>query len=341
MDKEKNIQEFQIPQEFSGKRADIALSHLLSGFTRSQVKRLIDKELILIEGKPVKPSKRLSGGEDVSVTMLPLESLEAQPQDIPIEILYEDNDIVVVNKPAGITVHPGAAVGNKTLVNALLYRCKDLSGIGGKLRPGIVHRLDKYTSGVMVVAKSDSAHWSLVDQFKSRKVEKRYLALAVGNVKGESGSFSSLIGRHPTNRIKMSTRAKAGREALTLWRIIKRYQYATLVEVLPKTGRTHQIRVHFAENGYPLLGDRVYGQKKHKSDLIEVASKNLGRQALHALSLSFTHPRTGEFVEFQAPLPDDIKEVIRMLEERMGVSDNMNLHQAQPGDHSKFVKKGG
>lgn len=318
MNRERNTQEFRVPREFSGKRADITMSHLLSAFTRSQVRRLIDEGLILVDGRLVKPSKKLRGGESIFVIQLPPLPLEAEPQNIPVPILYEDDDIVVVNKPAGMTVHPGAGAGDGTLVNALLYSCRGLSGIGGKLRPGIVHRLDKDTSGVMVVAKGDLAHESLVNQFKSRRVEKLYLAIVAGNVKGESGSFSSLIGRHPKDRIKMSTKARVGKEALTLWRIIERYKCATLVNVKPKTGRTHQIRVHFAENGYPILGDRVYGPRRHKSDSLELVSKSLGRQALHALSLCFAHPRTGESMEFHAEIPDDIKRVINILEEQEG-----------------------
>jgi 23S rRNA pseudouridine1911/1915/1917 synthase len=314
MRKEGDTQTFRIPIELSGKRADVAFSHLLSGLTRSQIRKLIDERLILVEGKPLKPSKKLSGGEMVSVTLPPPEPLEAEPQDIPVTILYEDDDIVVVDKPAGMTVHPGAGVPDGTLVNALLYRCKGLSGIGGKIRPGIVHRLDKDTSGVMVVAKNDFAHQALINQFKSRKVKKKYLALVVGDIKGESGSFSSHIGRHPINRIKMSTKAKTGKEALTLWKVIKRYRDATLVEAEPKTGRTHQIRVHFAENRYPLLGDRIYGPRKHKSEFLETASKALGRQALHASTIGFTHPRTDEYMEFHAPLPDDMKKAINILE---------------------------
>jgi 23S rRNA pseudouridine1911/1915/1917 synthase len=316
--REKKTQKFRVPIEFAGKRADIALSHFLSDLSRSQIRRLIDEGLILIEGKLVKPSKKLSGDESVSVIQLPCPPLEAEPQDIPVPILYEDDDIIIVNKPAGMTVHPGTGVRDGTLVNALLYRCRSLSGIGGKLRPGIVHRLDKDTSGVMVVAKGYLAHEFLVNQFKSRRVEKVYLAIVAGSIKGESGSFSSLIGRHPTDRIKMSMMARVGREALTLWRVIKRYEYATLVDVKPKTGRTHQIRVHFAENSYPIIGDRVYGPRRHKSDLLESASKSLGRQALHALSLCFTHPKTGEYMKFHAEIPDDIKRVINLLEEQEG-----------------------
>jgi 23S rRNA pseudouridine1911/1915/1917 synthase len=315
MNREKNKQEFHMPPEFSGNRADIALSHLLPDLSRSQVRRLIDEGLILVEGKLIKPSKKLSGGESVSVIQLPSRPLEAEPQDIPLPILYEDEEIVVVNKPAGMIVHPGAGVRDGTLVNALLYRYRNLSGIGGKLRPGIVHRLDKDTSGVLVVAKGYLAHESLVNQFKFRRVEKVYLALVAGRIKVDSGTFSSLMGRHPTDRMKMSMRTRVGKEALTSWRVIKRYEFATLVDVRPKTGRTHQIRVHFADNSYPILGDKVYGPRRHKSDLLELTSKSLGRQALHALSLCFTHPRTGERMEFHTEIPDDMKRVINMLEE--------------------------
>jgi 23S rRNA pseudouridine1911/1915/1917 synthase len=307
----------QIPLSFSGKRADIVFSRLLPGLTRSQIRRLIEEGLILVEKKPIKPSKKLSGGETVSIKLLPPEPLEAKPQNIPLQVLHEDEDIVVVDKPAGISVHPGAGIKEGTLVNALLYICKGLSGIGGKVRPGIVHRLDKDTSGVMVVAKNDFAHQALINQFKSRTVSKSYVALVLGKVKGEEGSFSSPIGRHPTNRIKMSSRAKTGKEALTLWKVIKRYEGVTMVEAEPRTGRTHQIRVHFADNGYPLLGDRVYGPVRHKSDLLNTVSRSLGRHALHASTIGFVHPRSGERVEFHAPLPNDMMEVIDILESRL------------------------
>ncbi|HXG31460.1 MAG TPA: RluA family pseudouridine synthase [Thermodesulfobacteriota bacterium] len=322
--KEGRRETFQIPSDFSGKRADVVFSSLLPGLTRSQVRRLIDDGFILIEGKPIKPSKKVTGGETVSVVLPPPEPLLAEPEDIPLDILYEDDDIVVVNKPAGMTVHPGAGIKRGTLVNALLFRCGGLSGIGGKIRPGIVHRLDKDTSGVMVVAKNDFTHQALVNQFNSRRVEKRYIALVLGNVKGECGSFSSPIGRHPTNRVRMSTRAKTGKEALTLWRVIKRYGEVTMVEAEPKTGRTHQIRVHFAENGYPLLGDRVYGSRKYGSHLLEEVSKCLGRQALHASKIGFIHPRSGRFLEFYAPIPDDMKRVIDLLEEQTGAGDGLD-----------------
>jgi len=313
MSKEGITETVQIPHDFSGKRADITFSRLLTGHTRSQIRKLIEEGLILVEGRRTKPSKKLRGGETVSITLLPPQPIEAKPQDISIEILFEDDDLLVVNKPPGLTVHPGAGTRDGTLVNALLFRCTGLSGIGGKIRPGIVHRLDKDTSGVMVVAKNDFAHHALTGQFKSREVKKRYLALVSGKISVESGSFTSPIGRHPTNRIKMSTKAKTAKEALTLWRVVKRYANVTMVEAEPKTGRTHQIRVHFAENGHPVLCDRIYGNKKPASNLYDSVSKKIGRQALHASTIGFSHPRTGEYVEFQASVPDDMKELIDIL----------------------------
>ncbi len=315
MVKEEKSETFRIPPEFAGKRADVVLSQLLPGLTRSQVKRLIDDKNVLVGGEPIKSSRKFEAGEAVHVTIPPPGSMEAEPEEIPLNVLFEDENIIVVDKPPGMTVHPGAGVKKGTLVNALLYRCKDLSGIGGKIRPGIVHRLDKNTSGVMVVAKNDISHNSLVEQFKNRTVEKRYLAIVEGVMKKESGSFSSRIGRHPTSRIKMSSRKDGGREALTLWKVLKRYKNSTLVEAEPKTGRTHQIRVHFSENGHPILADEIYGRKGRKSGALNAAAKAIGRQALHASKLGFTHPRTRKYMEFTAPMPEDIKTALNILEE--------------------------
>jgi 23S rRNA pseudouridine1911/1915/1917 synthase len=315
MNKEDKTETFIVPAELSGKRADIALSHFLEGHTRSQIKRLIEEKLILVGGEAVKPSRKLEGGELVRVTLPAPTPLDVMPEDIPLDILYEDDYIAVVDKPPGMTVHPGAGVGSGTLVNALLFRCKNLSGIGGKIRPGIVHRLDKDTSGVMVVAKNDVAHNSLVNQFKTRAVRKKYLAIVEGNIREESGVFSSKIGRHPVDRKKMSSKARSGRESLTNWKVIKRFEDASFVEAEPRTGRTHQIRVHFSENGYPILADAVYGYKKHKSAAVASAAKKIGRQALHASNIGFFHPHTQEFVEFTAPLPLDMSEALNILAE--------------------------
>jgi len=304
-----------VTPELAGMRADIALSKVLQGQTRSRVKRLIEEGNVLIGGEPIKSSRKLEQGEEVSVKIPPPESLEAEPEEIPLTVLYEDEDVIVIDKPAGMTVHPGAGVKRGTLVNALLFKCKDLSGIGGKIRPGIVHRLDKNTSGVMVVAKNDMSHDSLVRQFKDRTVKKKYLAIVEGAIKKDSGSFSSKIGRHPTQRIKMSSKASSGRESLTNWRVLKRFEKAALVEAEPKTGRTHQIRVHFSENGHPILADVLYGPKKYRTSRLERAAMEIGRQALHASSLGFTHPRTGKFMEFTAPVPQDMKKALNILEE--------------------------
>jgi len=314
MIKEERKEIFEVSDELSGKRADVVLSHFLSDHTRSQIKKLIDDKHVLVNGKPIKPSKKFEEGEILHVTLPIPVSIDAQPEEIDIEIIYEDSSIIVVNKPAGMVVHPGAGVKGGTLVNALLYNCQDLSGIGGKIRPGIVHRLDKDTSGVIVVAKNDRSHNSLVSQFQSRTVKKRYLAIIQGNLKNESGSFASPIGRDPVNRIKMSSKSKSGKESLTFWKVIKKFEGASLVEAEPKTGRTHQIRVHFSENGYPLLADKIYGHGKQRNKILSDAAKKIGRQALHASKIGFTHPESGDWVEFTVPFPDDMKQALNYLE---------------------------
>lgn len=313
MSKENKTQVLEITKELSGKRADVVLSEFLHEHTRSQIKKLIDDKRVSVKDNTIKPSTKLAQGDLVQITLPEPEPLDLAPEDLSIELLYEDECIAVVDKPAGMTVHPGAGVKNGTLVNALLYKCEDLSGIGGKIRPGIVHRLDKDTSGVMVVAKNDQAHNSLVEQFKTREVKKRYIAVVEGNVKGESGEIDSVIGRHPTNRIKMSSQTKSGRESVTKWKTLERYGHATLLEAEPKTGRTHQIRVHFSESGYPILADKVYGTKKIKNDVLKRASKLMGRQALHAAELGFKHPLTGKFLKFKSPLPEDMENTIEFL----------------------------
>ncbi len=269
--------------------------------------------MVLVNGRLVKPSKRLSGGEEVLVTILPPEPIRLEPEELPIPIIYQDDHIVVVDKPPHVSVHPGAGISTGTLVNALLTICGSLSGIGGKLRPGIVHRLDKDTSGVIVVAKNDRAHRLLANQFKSRLVEKTYLAIVTGVMKGEAGTIDAPIGRHPAERKKMSTKSKAGRAALTEWRVLERLNGATLLEVRPKTGRTHQVRVHLKELGYPLLGDRLYGPKKYPSPILGRAAKALGRHALHASSLAFDHPCSGQRVRFEAPMPGDMEDALKLL----------------------------
>lgn len=308
----------EIPREFAGQRADVFLSGFLRGLSRSSIKKHIGLGNILIDRKTFKPSRIITGGESLSVNIPPPEPCGIKGEEIDVEVVYEDRDVIVVNKPAGMVVHPGAGVTSGTLVNALVYRCEDLSGIGGEMRPGIVHRLDKETSGVMVVAKNDRAHKSLSEQFKTRETEKQYVAIVSGEMKKNSGVFSSPIGRSPSNRVKMTSFSRAGRDAETRWEVIERLHGATLVSVWPKTGRTHQIRVHFSENGFPVLADKVYGGKKSRPRNSRVLGALIKRHALHARSLGFTHPATGKRIELSAEIPEDMVSVVDFLRRQNG-----------------------
>ncbi len=308
----------EIPREFAGQRADVFLSGFLRDLSRSSIKKHIELGNILIDHKTFKPSRIISGGESLSVSIPPPDPCCIKGEEIDVEIVHEDRDIIVVNKPAGMVVHPGAGVTGGTLVNALVHMCGDLSGIGGEMRPGIVHRLDKETSGVMVVAKNDRAHRSLSGQFKSRETEKEYVAVVSGEMKKSSGVFSSPIGRSPSNRVKMTSFARAGRDAETRWEVIERLCGATLVSVWPKTGRTHQIRVHFSENGFPVLGDKVYGGRKSRPKNSRASGALIKRHALHARSLGFTHPATGKRIELSAEIPEDMVSAIDSLRRQSG-----------------------
>ncbi|MGB9790677.1 MAG: RluA family pseudouridine synthase [Thermotoga caldifontis] len=292
----------------AGQRLDLfLLSRLPKIISRSFLQKLIKEGQIRVNGRIEKPSYRVKPNDEITLPDRPApRQLEILPEPIELEILYEDQDIIVVNKPAGMIVHPIPSHTSGTLVNALLYHCKDLQGIGGELRPGIVHRLDKDTSGVMVVAKNDLAHRSLSQQFKNRDVFKMYLALVQGRPEKSEGEIQINVARHPTLRVKMTV-AKEGRVALTHYRVLKSFgQLGSLVAAYPKTGRTHQIRVHMKYIGHPILGDRLYG----RADPIPV-----DRQMLHASILQFTHPRTGERMKFIAPLPEDFKAALRRLYE--------------------------
>ncbi len=308
------IKRIKMPSTYSGKRVDVALAKLLPSLTRVQIKRLLDNNNILINEKSTKPSKIISGGEIVNVILPPPEKLDLLPENIDIEFIYEDKDIVVLNKPPGISVHPGAGIKSGTLVNALLHRCKDLSGIGGVIRPGIVHRLDKDTSGIMVVAKNDIAHQKLVEQFKARLVKKRYLALIVGKPKDEKGTISLPLGRHKINRIKISSITNRSKEAVTNWKVLKKFNKLSYIQAEPLTGRTHQIRVHLSESGYPIVGDKLYGINKYSDKYLKLISTKASRQMLHAYSLSFNHPVTNDFVTFNAPLSPDFEKVLSYIE---------------------------
>jgi len=308
---------FQITSKDQGMRIDQYLSETNLNLSRSQAKKLIEERDILLNEKTAKPSVHLKTGDKVSGIIPEPEPLLLKAESLPLTILYEDPSIIVIDKPPGMVVHPAYGNPSGTLVNALIYHCKDLTGINGVLRPGIVHRLDKDTSGVMVVAKDDEAFHKLTKQFKNRTVEKVYLAIAYGKFSEDEGLIDSAIGRHPSQRKRMSTHAKRGRAAITRWKVAERFDGFTLLEIFPQTGRTHQIRVHLSSMGHPILGDPLYGRKGKPGSIhdpvLKECVKRMDRQALHAHRLGFNHPRTGERVQFVSPIPQDMGEVLEWL----------------------------
>lgn len=283
----------------AGKRLDLFLKDKLPDYSRARLQAWIKEGRARVDGRPAKASAILRGGETIEFEPGELPPLRAEPEDLPLEVLYEDDDVVVVNKPAGLVVHAGAGHFRGTLVNALLHRFGKLSEVGGALRPGVVHRLDKLTSGVLVVARTDSAHRRLAAQFSSRKVEKVYVALVHGVMKRDSGRIEKPIGRDPVRRVRMAAGVAGGREALTEYRVLRRFARHTLVEVRIGTGRTHQIRVHLASIGHPVAGDRLYGAPKPDPDR--------GRFFLHASRIAFQSPSSGRRVEITAPLPPELE----------------------------------
>jgi len=292
-------------------RLDLFISSQLEGETRAAVQRLIEAGNILVDGHPARASQKLKGGEQVTVEIPAPAEAAPKAESIPLEVLYEDHDLIVINKPAGMVVHPGPGNSSGTLVNALLAHCTDLSGIGGELRPGIVHRLDKGTSGVLVAAKNDRAHQGLSAQFHVHSVKRIYQALVFGNPPEDSGKIEGIIGRHPTERLRQSLKARHGKHSATRWRVKERYGRISLMELRLETGRTHQIRVHLTESGFPLLGDPLYPDGGRVNNLADPRLKkmitSLGRQALHARTLGFIHPVTAEYLEFSSPLPADLQ----------------------------------
>ena len=285
-----------------GVRLDQFLASQQTGLTRSRLHALIAEGLVLLNGQPARPSQRVRQGDLISLTVPPPRELMLAPQAIPLTAVYQDETLIVIDKPAGLSVHPGPGHSDGTLVNALLARCPDIQGIGGVIRPGIVHRLDKDTSGLMVAAKAEEAHQSLSAQFKEHTVTKGYLALVVGVVEPASGQIDAPIARDPRHRKRMAV-VMGGREARTRYRVAQRFDGYSLLEVYPETGRTHQIRVHLAYLGHPLLGDGVYGKR----------SPLLDRHFLHAHHLGFRHPTSGELIEFRSDLPDDLRRAVETL----------------------------
>jgi 23S rRNA pseudouridine1911/1915/1917 synthase len=310
--------ELIFPCDGKQERLDIFISQEIGNLTRSAARRLIEEGMVLVEGTPQKPSLKLKGGECITVRIPPPAPAAPVAEEIPLAILYEDSDIIVVNKPSGMVVHPGAGTFSGTLVNALLAHCSDLSGIGGEVRPGIVHRIDKDTTGVLVVAKNDSAHQALARQFEAHSIKRVYVSLVYGSPKEDKGRIEAAIGRHPVDRKKMSGGSRRGRQAVTHWKVLGRYQGVSLLRITLETGRTHQIRVHLSEAGYPLLGDAVYGGGGRlanvRDPVLRRLVKDLGRQALHAKTLGFIHPATGEYLEFDTDIPDDMARIIHYLE---------------------------
>jgi 23S rRNA pseudouridine1911/1915/1917 synthase len=288
--------------DVAGERLDVFVARRMPGLTRSRVQRLIDDGFITVRAARAKPGLRLERGQVVVVRVPEPQEAAAQAEAIPLDIIHEDADLLVINKPAGMTVHPAPGHPSSTLVNAILAHCRDLSGVGGVLRPGIVHRLDRETSGAIVVAKSDAAHQSLARQLEDRSVEKTYLALVTGTPTPQEGVIDAPIARDPRNRQRMAI-VEGGRPAVTAYRVIERFSGASLVEARPRTGRTHQIRVHLAAVGHPIVGDRVYGKP----------SPLVARQFLHAHRIGFAHPRTGERVQYEAPLSDDLRAALEKL----------------------------
>ena len=298
---------YTINKELAGNRIDKVLPTLDENLTRVMAQKLIEQENVKVNGKSVKTSYKLNENDKVEVEIPEVKEISIKAQDISVEVLYEDNDIIVVNKPKGLVVHPANGNPDGTLVNALMKICKGtLSGIGGEIRPGIVHRLDKDTSGVLIVAKNDKAHLALCKQIKNREVKKTYLALTRGIIKENEATINMPIGRSTTDRKKMAV-VKTGKEAITHFKVLERFKENTLLEINLETGRTHQIRVHLSQIGYPIVGDMVYSNGKNKF--------GVQGQMLHAWKIKFMHPITGKGMEIEAPLPPYFKDVLEKLKE--------------------------
>ena len=296
--------EYTVTDSDTGSRLDVFLSAQPDNPSRSNIQKMIAEGNVSVNGQVKRANYKLRPADNIVMTYQPPQEIEAAPEDIPLDILYEDSDIIVVNKARGMVVHPAAGVYTGTLVNALLYHCGDeLSGINGKIRPGIVHRLDKDTSGVMVVAKNDFAHNSLAKQIGSKTAVKEYVALVHGNITEEKGIIEANIGRHPVDRKKMAVVTSGGKPATTVFHVLERFKNCTYVKCRLLTGRTHQIRVHMAYIGHPLIGDPKYCNSKNKFDI--------QGQALHSLSLTLIHPRTNQEMTFSAPIPQDMQKLLK------------------------------
>ena len=303
---ENGLQRLTVSPEEAGVRIDKYLAEQLPDITRSYLQKLLKDGSVQMNGKPVKTSTKTAAGAVIELTIPEPEEPEILPEDIPLDILYEDSDVILINKPKDMVVHPAAGHYTGTLVNALMYHCKgDLSGINGVLRPGIVHRIDKDTTGVLIVCKNDKAHNALAEQLKEHSITRKYRAIVCGNLKEDEGTVDAPLGRHPQDRQKMAIVRTGGKRAVTHYRVLERFGNYTYIECQLETGRTHQIRVHMASLGHPLLGDEVYGRVK--------SPFKLEGQTLHAIVLGFIHPTTGEYMEFEAPLPEYFEKLLGKL----------------------------
>ncbi len=297
---------FEAAKEEAGIRIDKYLSQQVPDISRSYLQKVIKDGQVTVGGKAVKANYKVAGGDVIEMDLPEAVEPEIEPERIPLDILYEDADVILINKPKGMVVHPSAGHSSGTLVNALLYHCQgELSGINGILRPGIVHRIDKDTTGVLIACKNDRAHNVLAEQLKEHTITRRYRAIVCGNVKGEEGMVDAPIGRHQTDRKRMAVVKQGGKEAVTHYRVLERFGGYTYIECRLETGRTHQIRVHMTSIGHPLLGDEIYGKMK--------SPFRLEGQTLHAMVFGFLHPSTGEYMEFQAPLPSYFEHLLKVL----------------------------
>lgn len=300
------IRQFSVSGEDAGVRIDRYLSDQCQEVSRSYLQKLLKDEAVLVSGRPVKSNYKVNAGDNIELSMPEAVEPEIEAEELDLDVLYEDKDIIIINKPKGMVVHPAAGHYSGTLVNGLMAHCRqDLSGINGILRPGIVHRIDMDTTGVLIACKNDIAHNSIAEQLKEHSITRKYYAIVHGNLKDDEGTINAPIGRHPVDRKKMSINERNGREAVTHYKVLERFQQFTYVECQLETGRTHQIRVHMASIGHPLLGDAVYGPAK--------SPFRLQGQTLHAGVLGIIHPRSGEYMEFTAPLPDYFEDLLRKL----------------------------
>lgn len=296
---------FKLEEQQAGKRLDAFLSENIEGQSRSYIQKLIEQEAVLVNEKPAKSNYKLRIGDSIEVHIPDPVPLEVIAEDIDLNIVYEDEDVIVLNKPQGMVVHPAHGNYTGTIVNALLSHCNNLSGINGVMRPGIVHRIDKDTSGIIVIAKNNEAHVSLSEQLKEHTITRCYNALVEGRVKNDEGTIETMIGRNPKDRKEMAVVSRNGKIAVTHYTVLERFENYTLIEARLETGRTHQIRVHMAHIGHPIVGDPVYGYKKQKF--------HTEGQLLHARILGFIHPRTGDYREFEAPLPEYFTSILNKI----------------------------